>query len=102
MTNGTDIRPFTIEISDAELEDLRARLARTRWPQGPAEPGWSRGVPLDYLRGLAEYWAEGFDWREQERRLNGLPQFTTELDGQRIHFLHARSPEPDAHPLILI
>jgi epoxide hydrolase len=102
MTNRTDIRPFKIEISDAELEDLRERLTRTRWPQGPADRGWSRGVPLDYLRGLAEYWAERFDWREQEQRLNALPQFTTELNGQRIHFLHARSPEPDARPLILL
>jgi pimeloyl-ACP methyl ester carboxylesterase len=102
MTNNTDIRPFKIEIADADLEDLRDRLARTRWPQGPAESSWSRGVPLGYLQGLAAYWADGFDWREQEQRLNALPQFTTEIDGQQIHFLHVRSPEPDARPLILI
>ena len=102
MTNSTDIRPFKIEISDAELDDLRERLARTRWPESPAESGWDRGVPLEYLKGLVEYWAEGFDWREQERRLNAVPQFTTEIDGQQIHFLHARSPEPDARPLLLI
>jgi hypothetical protein len=102
MTNSTDIKPFKIAISDAELDDLRERLARTRWPQGPADGDWARGVPLGYLRGLAEYWADGFDWREQERRLNWLPQFTTEIDGQRIHVLHVRSPEPDARPLLLI
>jgi pimeloyl-ACP methyl ester carboxylesterase len=102
MTNSTDINPFKIAISDAELDDLRERLARTRWPQGPADGDWARGVPLGYLRGLAEYWADGFDWREQERRLNWLPQFTTEIDGQRIHVLHVRSPEPDARPLLLI
>jgi pimeloyl-ACP methyl ester carboxylesterase len=102
MTNSTDIKPFKIAISDAELDDLRERLARTRWPQGPADGDWARGVPLGYLRGLAEYWADGFDWREQERRLNSLPQFTTEIDGQRIHVLHVRSPEPDARPLLLI
>src|SRR5918996_1363294 len=101
MTNSTDIRPFKIDISDAELDDLRARLARTRWPQAPGFGGWSRGVPRDYLQSLAAYWAEGFDWRVQERSLNELPQFVTEIDGQQIHFVHVRSPEPDARPLIL-
>jgi pimeloyl-ACP methyl ester carboxylesterase len=102
MTNSTDTQPFQIEIADAQLDDLRDRLARTRWPGSPAESGWDRGVPLEYLKGLAEYWAEGFDWRAQERRLNAVPQFTTEIDGQRIHFMHARSPEPDARPLLLM
>jgi epoxide hydrolase len=101
MTNSTDIRPFTIEIADAELDDLHERLARTRWPHEPAEDGWSRGVPRTYLQDLAAYWADGFDWRAQERGLNELPQFVTEIDGQPIHFLHVRSPEPDARPLIL-
>ena len=101
MTNSTDIRPFTIDIDDAELDDLRARLARTRWPQAPSCGGWSRGVPRDYLQSLATYWADGFDWRAQECRLNELPQFVTEIDGQQIHFVHVRSPEPDARPLIM-
>jgi epoxide hydrolase len=101
MTNSTDIRPFKIDISNAELDDLRARLARTRWPQAPGYDGWSRGVPRDYLQSLATYWADGFDWRAQERSLNELPQFVTEIDGQQIHFVHVRSPEPDAQPLIL-
>ena len=100
-TTAGGTRPFEIHIPEAELDDLRDRLARTRWPQGPADSGWERGVPLAYLKGLAEYWAGGFDWREQERRLNELPQFITEIDGQPIHFVHVRSPEPDARPLIL-
>jgi pimeloyl-ACP methyl ester carboxylesterase len=101
MTNSTDIRPFRIEIAEDKLADLHDRLARTRWPQEPAEEGWSRGVPRAYLQELAAYWAHGFDWRAQERSLNELPQFVTEIDGQPIHFLHVRSPEPDARPLIL-
>ena len=100
-TTAGGTRAFEIHIPEAELDDLRDRLARTRWPQGPADSGWERGVPLAYLKGLAEYWAGGFDWREQERRLNELPQFITEIDGQPIHFVHVRSPEPDARPLIL-
>ena len=97
----SNIRPFRIDIPDAELEDLRDRLARTRWPGEPAGIGWSRGVPRDYLQGLARHWGEGFDWRAREAELNELPQFVTEADGQRIHFVHVRSPEPDALPLIL-
>ena len=96
-----EIRRFRIEIPQAALGDLRQRLARTRFPDEIPGVGWSRGVPLDYLRGLAQYWADGFDWREQEAKLNGLPQFTTTIDGQNIHFLHVRSPEPDALPLII-
>jgi epoxide hydrolase len=101
MSNDSNIRPFRIDIPQPEVEDLRDRLAGTRWPQQPSGVGWSRGVPLDYLKGLAGYWADGFDWRRQEARLNELPQFVTEIDGQPIHFLHLRSPEPDALPLIL-
>jgi pimeloyl-ACP methyl ester carboxylesterase len=97
-----EIRPFRIEIPQAALDDLLERLARTRFPDEIPGVGWSRGVPLDYLRDLAHYWAEGFDWREQEEKLNELPQFTTQIDGQNIHYLHVRSPEPDALPLIII
>ena len=95
------IHPFRVEIPQADLDDLHDRLARTRWPDELAGVGWSRGVPLDYLQDLAGYWRDGYDWRGQEARLNQLPQFTTEIDGQRIHFLHVRSPEPDALPLIV-
>ncbi|MBN6039504.1 epoxide hydrolase family protein [Amycolatopsis sp. 195334CR] len=98
----TEIQPFRIDIPQAELDDLRDRLARTRWPRAVDGTGWERGVPVDYLRELATYWAEEFDWREQEARLNEIPQFTTEIDGQRIHFLHVRSPEPGARPLLMI
>ncbi|MFD1930198.1 epoxide hydrolase family protein [Nonomuraea mangrovi] len=101
MTNTGEIRPFRIEIPQADLDDLRARLAGTRWPVRPPVDDWSRGVPLDYLKRLATYWATGFDWRAQEAALNEIPQFTTEIGGQTIHFFHVRSPEPDALPLIL-
>jgi pimeloyl-ACP methyl ester carboxylesterase len=95
------IQPFSINIPQADLDDLRDRLARTRWPDEVHGAGWSRGVPLDYMKGLAEYWRSGYDWRAQEAKLNQFPQYTTEIDGQTIHFLHARSPEPNALPLII-
>ena len=95
------VRPFRIEIPQADLDDLNERLARTRFPDELPDVGWSRGVPLNYLKELAEYWRTSYDWREQEANLNELPQFTTTIDGQRIHFLHVRSPEPDALPLII-
>jgi pimeloyl-ACP methyl ester carboxylesterase len=101
MTNPSQIRPFRIEIPQADLDDLRARLASTRWPATPRVDDWSRGVPAGYLKGLAEYWATGFDWRAHEAALNEIPQFSTEIDGQTTHFFHVRSPEPDALPLIL-
>src|SRR5687768_3722911 len=101
MTSTTAVRPFRIDIPQPEVDDLRDRLHRTRWPQEPPGIGWSRGVPGDYLRALAGHWADGFDWRAQEARLNEVPQFVTEIDGQAIHFLHARAPEDDALPLVL-
>src|ERR671911_299601 len=97
----TEIRPFRIDIPQTDLDDLHDRLARTRWPDELPGVGWDRGVPLDYLKELAEHWRTSYDWREWEARLNELPQFTTEIDGQNIHFLHVRSPEPDALPLIM-
>jgi epoxide hydrolase len=96
------IQPFTITIPQTALDDLRDRLARTRWPDELPGTGWSRGVPLGYLKELAEYWRTSYDWRVHEAKLNQFPQFTTEIDGQTIHFLHVRSPEPDALPLVLI
>src|SRR5262245_26428679 len=93
---------FRLAVSQHDLDDLHMRLERTRWPATDLpNTGWSRGVPLGYLKGLAEYWRTGFDWRAQEARLNALPQFTTEIDGQPIHFLHVQSPEPDALPLLI-
>ncbi|MEV8635791.1 epoxide hydrolase [Streptosporangium sp. NPDC051023] len=98
---STEIRPFRIDIPQADLDDLKERLARTRWPRELPGEGWSRGVPAAQLRELADYWRDGYDWRGHEARLNGFPQFTTEIDGQDIHFLHVRSAEPDALPLVL-
>ena len=105
MTDGhgdTAIRPFRVEVPQADLDDLGERLARTRWPLEPAGTGWSRGVPVGYLRELAEHWRTAYDWRRHEARLNRLPQFTTTVDGANLHFLHVRSPEPDATPLLLL
>src|SRR4029079_14592904 len=84
------IKPFAIDIPQADLDDLRDRLARTRWPDELPGGGWSRGVPLGYLKELADYWRTSYDWRNHEARLNQFPQFTTEIDGANIHFLHVR------------
>ncbi len=102
MTNSTEIRPFRIEISDADLADLRDRLAATRWPVEVAGTGWERGVPSGYLKELAAYWRDGFDWRAQEQALNAYPQFTTAIDSANVHFLHLRSDNEDALPLLLL
>jgi pimeloyl-ACP methyl ester carboxylesterase len=99
--SDTEIRPFRIDIPQADLDDLRDRLHRTRWPDELPGVGWTRGAPLGYLKELAAYWTDGYDWRKQEARLNEFPQFVTTIDGQNIHFLHIRSPEPDALPLLL-
>jgi epoxide hydrolase len=96
------IRPFRIEVPQADLDDLGERLARTRWPAELDGVGWTRGVPVDYLRELAEHWRTSYDWRAQEARINQLPQFTTTIDGANLHFVHVRSPEPGATPLLLI
>jgi pimeloyl-ACP methyl ester carboxylesterase len=101
VADVTEIRPFQVAIPQADLEDLTDRLGRTRWPDELPGIGWSRGVPLGYLKELAAYWADGYDWRAQEARLNQFPQHTTTIDGQTIHFLHVRSPEPDALPLLV-
>jgi len=105
MTDGThaeaEIRPFRIDVPQEDLDDLHDRLGRTRWPDELPDVGWSRGVPLEYLKDVAEHWRTSYDWREWEARLNEFPQFTTTIDGQNVHFLHLRSPEPDAFPLVL-
>jgi pimeloyl-ACP methyl ester carboxylesterase len=93
--------PFRIDIPQTDLDDLRERLARTRWPRQLPGDGWSRGVPLDYLRDLVQHWATTYDWRAAEARLNEFPQFIEDIDGLNVHFLHVRSPEPHALPLIL-
>jgi pimeloyl-ACP methyl ester carboxylesterase len=95
------IRPFRIDVPQADLDDLKDRLARTRWPDEISGVGWSRGVPLGYLKDLAGYWRDAYNWRKQEATLNKVPQFTTEIDGANVHFLHVQSPESEALPLIL-
>jgi pimeloyl-ACP methyl ester carboxylesterase len=100
-STDTTIRPFRIDVPQADLDDLRDRLARTRWPSELPGVGWSRGVPVGYLKELAAYWRDGYDWRKQEARLNELPQFTTTIDGADVHLLHVRSPEEDALPLVM-
>jgi pimeloyl-ACP methyl ester carboxylesterase len=95
-----NITPFQIDISDTMLADLKSRLAHARWPYAITND-WSHGQPVSFIMELADHWLHKFDWRAQEAALNSYPQFITEIDGQRIHFLHIRSPEPDAFPLIL-
>ncbi|NBP85385.1 MAG: epoxide hydrolase [Mycobacteriaceae bacterium] len=97
----TDIRPFRIAVPDEEVADLRDRLSRTRWPDRECVSDWSQGVPLDYTRELAAYWAQDYDWRAREARLNTFDQFVTEIDGLDIHFIHEPSANPDALPLII-
>lgn len=95
------IRPFHIDIPQKDIDDLRARIAHTRWPSQLPGGGWSRGIPVSYLKELVEYWQNEYDWREYEQKLNAFPQFITDIEGQQIHFLHVRSPEPHALPLIM-
>lgn len=95
------MRPYQIDIPQGVLDDLHRRLAATRWPAELPGVGWDRGVPLGYLQELARYWRTGYDWRAAEARLNRFPQFTTEIDGANVHFLHVRSPEPEAMPVIV-
>lgn len=96
-----EVRPFRIDVAQSDLEDLRDRLARTRWPDEPPGGGWGYGVALDYVKEMAQYWRASYDWRKDEARLNEFPQFTTTVDGQNVHFLHVRSPEDGALPLVL-
>ena len=96
-----DVTPFAVTVPDAAVEDLRRRLRATRWPEPETVEDWSQGAPLRYVQDLCRYWADGYDWPARQARLNAVEQYTTDLDGQRIHFLHARSPQPDALPLVL-
>ena len=101
MTNN-DITAYRIAVPQADLDDLRERLTRTRWTRDLPGTGWERGVPASYLRELAAYWATGYDWRAHEAALNAYPQFVTTIDGAQLQFLHVRSAEPDATPLLLL
>ncbi|HEY3556488.1 MAG TPA: epoxide hydrolase [Kribbella sp.] len=96
-----EFTPYRIDVPEAELEDLRYRLDRVRWAQEVDDAGWDYGSPVDELKRQVDYWRNTYDWRAWEARLNEYPQFTTTIDGQNIHFLHVKSPDPDALPLIL-
>jgi len=93
--------PFRIRVPDADLADLRERLARTRWADSPPRPGWDYGADPDVMRALAARWQRGFDWRAREARLNRFPQFVVEVDDQKIHFVHVRGKGPSPRPLII-
>jgi len=95
------IRPFTLAVPQAELDDLHDRLDKTRWPDRETAPGWDQGVPSDRLRALVDYWRHDYDWRRCEAMLNGFGQYQTGIDGLDVHFLHIRSPHADAMPLLL-
>jgi epoxide hydrolase len=99
MTNA--IEPFSIAVGDDVLDDLRSRLRRTRWPEAEPVEDWRQGAPLAWIKEICRYWAEEYDWRRREALLNRFAQFTTAIDGLDIHFVHVRSPHPDAMPLII-
>ncbi|GII86978.1 microsomal epoxide hydrolase [Sphaerisporangium siamense] len=101
MVSDGLVRPFRVDIPQADLDDLADRLARTRWARQPAGTGWDDGVPVDYLKDLVAYWRTSYDWRKAEAELNSHHQFTAEISGATVHFLHVRSPEPDALPLVI-
>src|SRR5262245_9747142 len=96
-----EISPFTIDVPEAVLDDLHTRLRHTRWPDPEVVDDWSQAIPLDYVQEVAAYWAQSYDWRARVRALNRFDQFVTELDGLDIHFIHQRSPHPDALPLLI-
>jgi microsomal epoxide hydrolase len=94
-------KPFALHIPDADIADLRERLARTRWPDEPPHEPWSTGTSLSYMRGLADYWRTGFDWRQWEGKLNGFQQFTVPIGGIDLHFIHAPGRGPNPMPLLI-
>jgi pimeloyl-ACP methyl ester carboxylesterase len=96
-----EIRPYRIDVPNAVLDDLKERLARTRWPDAETVDDWSQGIPLAYTRDLAAYWADGYDWRPREAALNRFDHHLIEIDGLDIHFIHQRSPHDDALPLLI-
>src|SRR6478736_5596629 len=101
VETAIEVRPFHVEIPEEQIDDLRRRLAATRWPTKELVPDRSQGVQLATLQELARYWATEYDWRTAEAKLNALPQFTTEIDGVDIHFIHVKSGHENALPLIM-
>ncbi|RTE06468.1 epoxide hydrolase family protein [Paenibacillus whitsoniae] len=100
--NAKAIRPYRLETPQAALDDLTYRLTHTRWPDELPGAGWQYGVPLPFVKDMADYWRTAFDWRKQEQRLNDIPQYVTTIDGANLHFFHVPSPEVSAMPLLLI
>jgi len=96
-----DIRPFRFTVSDADVADLRRRVSATKWPEKEWVPDSSDGVPLHTMQNLAKYWASEYNWKKCEAKLNALPQFTTEINGLAIHFIHVKSKQPNALPVII-
>ena len=101
VTADASIRPFRVRVSDAELADLRRRIKATRWPEKETVADLSQGVPLATMQKLARYWTTEYDWRKVEAKLNSYPQFITNIDGLDIHFIHVRSKEVNALPVII-
>jgi pimeloyl-ACP methyl ester carboxylesterase len=95
------LEPFRISVPDDVLADLKARLRNTRWPEAELVDDWSQGIPLKWVQEICRYWSEAYDWRAREAKLNRFPQFKTEIDGLGVHFLHVRSPHPEAMPVII-
>ncbi|MBJ20179.1 MAG: epoxide hydrolase [bacterium] len=101
VANAAVVEPFEIAVSDESLDDLRSRLARTRWPDAVEDAGWDYGTDLEYARELCDYWRGPFDWRAQEEALNALPQYRADIDGLGIHFVHVKGEGPNPIPLVL-
>ena len=101
MADDAPVRPFRIDVPDEVLDDLHRRLGQTRWPDTETVDDWSQGAPLAWIQDICRYWADGYDWRTRETRLNRFDQFVTQVDGLDIHLVHQRSPHPDAIPLVI-
>jgi hypothetical protein len=101
VVEATDVRPFNVNIPEAELAELRKRIVATRWPEKETVSDFTQGVPLATVQKLASYWASDYDWRKVEARLNAVPNFITEIDGLDIHFIHVRSKHENALPVII-
>ena len=101
MSDPVAVRPFRIDVPDETLVDLRRRLAETRWPDAEPVDDWSQGVPLAWIQDMCQYWGSAYDWRDRESRLNRFDHYITAIDGLDIHFIHQRSPHPEARPLLI-
>jgi len=96
-----DVKPFKVDVPEEALDDLRRRIVSTRWPESECVEDWTQGIPLAYTREVAEYWASGYDWRRAEKQLNRFDHYKTNIDGLDIHFIHQKSPHPEAFPLVM-